>query len=445
MGAWLLGLVVADTYRARCTGEHLVCLDGRRGVRDAAHVVGTERTGVGEARPRWHVMALAALVGVAGLSGCAELDDESTEVATDSADRSVPDEGRRDGAPSTTDANTVIVVTLPLSTEPSGTAAAGGPPAIAVHALAVLDSVPIAEPDPTRPPYIRDEYQPGGWPDLDGDCISTRHQVLAEQSSVPVTWSADGCFVETGEWTDPYSGEVLTEASEATIDHVIPLAEGHRAGAWAWDVDTKIRFTNDLAPGALVVVSSDSNQSKADQTPDRWMPDLESAHCGYAINWIDKKARWGLTMTQAEHDTVRFVAASCTAETAPDAVFTERATIGTTVPTTTTTTMILPSVGPAELVLVSCDARAEEVVIANRGGEPADLSGYTLHDVENRHSTSLGQWGSLAPGASLTIVTGPDATDGPDRAVWKRQNVWNNDGDTAHLVGDGGGTQTTRC
>ena len=84
---------------------------------------------------------------------------------------------------------------------------------------------------------------------------------------------------------------------------------------------------------------------------------------------------------------------------------------------------------------MSCHARAEEVTIANRGGEPAVLDGYTLHDDGNKHSTPLGQWGPLAPSSSLTIVTGEGASEGPGRVAWKRQNVWNNDGDRAYLVG----------
>jgi hypothetical protein len=29
--------------------------------------------------------------------------------------------------------------------------------------------------------------------------------------------------------------------------------------------------------------------------------------------------------------------------------------------------------------------------------------------------------------------------------VWKRQNVWNNDGDIANLIGPDGAVQTVRC
>lgn len=75
------------------------------------------------------------------------------------------------------------------------------------------------------------------------------------------------------------------------------------------------------------------------------------------------------------------------------------------------------------------------MVVENRGGEPADLSGYMLHDEGIKHSTPLGQWGPLAPSTSLTIVSGDEAFEGPGRVVWKRQNVWNNDGDQAYLVG----------
>ena len=414
-------------------------------MRDHARMAGWDSVGRAVSRSRTTTCAAVVVAGVGWLTGCADVGDEPSDVATETIGTdatSVPGtDPTGTTAPDVTDPNTVLIVTLPPTTEATPPS---GPPPVAVEALARLDAVWIADPDPSRPPYVRDEYQPGGWPDLDGDCVSTRHQVLAEQSEIPVTWSADGCFVQTGRWTDPYTGASLTSADEATIDHLIPLAEGHRSGAWAWDVDTKIRFTNDLSPGALLVVSSEVNQSKADKTPDQWMPPLASAHCAYAIDWIDKKARWGLTMTQAEYDTVKFVTASCTSETAPVAAPGERAVVNITVPTTTTTTTIAPTTGPAEVVLVSCERFGEEVVIANRGGQPADLSGFRLHDEGDKHSTPLGAWGPLAPGATLTIVTGDEATDGPNRVVWKRQNVWNNDGDTAYLVG-AGGVQTRGC
>lgn len=50
-------------------------------------------------------------------------------------------------------------------------------------------------------------------------------------------------------------------------------------------------------------------------------------------------------------------------------------------------------------------------------------------------SARLRAVGPLSAGTNLTIVTGEDAVEGPGQVVWKRQNVWNDDGDVANLIG----------
>ena len=357
-----------------------------------------------------------------------------------------------------TSATTIGAVdtTAPETAPDSTTLAAPSttPPAVAT-ALERLDTLTVADHDPDRDPYERNDYQPAGWADLDGDCITTRDDILIAQSRVPVVMSADGCRVEAGEWVDAYTGTVLTSASDARIDHFIPFAEGHRSGGWRWDAATKVRFANDTAPGALLIVARDINQAKGDSTPDKWLPPWEDTHCGYALNWVDKKARWGLTVTPSEQEALRQIISGCTLLTTPDVTPSPLAEVSTTVPTTASPTTTVPpsasptttiprSAAPADVVLVSCNAQSEEVTIANRGGRPADLSGFTLHDQGNRHSTTLGQWGPLAPGTSLTITSGENASEGPSRVVWKREYVWTNDGDVAFLVGPAG-QQSVSC
>ena len=167
-------------------------------------------------------------------------------------------------------------------------------------------------------------------------------------------------------------------AEPATIDHVVPLAEAHRSGAWRWDNATKNSFANDETPGMLLVVAGDINQSKADKTPDQWLPPDASAHCQYAIDWINSKSRYTLTVTAAESAALAQALDTCTPATvvrpAPDTV----PNVVVTTPTTTTTTTIAPSAGPGVVALMSCDKRAEVVVIANTGGAAVSLSGLRL-------------------------------------------------------------------
>jgi len=74
-----------------------------------------------------------------------------------------------------------------------------------VRASIVLGELVVADPDPARTPYDRDLY--GRWADVDGDCLSTRHEILVAASRTEPVLSSNGCRAESGEWVDAYTGE----------------------------------------------------------------------------------------------------------------------------------------------------------------------------------------------------------------------------------------------
>lgn len=405
---------------------------------------------------RWWAIALGVLVVIVGLAQFADSpeDDEANNfVATDTTTPVTDTAEVTDTTNGVTETSTPAAASVAPPTIPPETSVETQPtevppsefPLAATNAEAQLLGLVVAEPDPQRSPYIRDEYDGDGWADFDGDCISTRHELLIVYSLDEPALS-DGCFVDTGRWIDPYTGNEYSDASDVTIDHVVPLAEAHRSGAWRWDSDTKNRFANDETPGHLLVVDGDVNQSKADSTPDKWMPPASEAHCQYAIDWIGAKTRYDLTVTAPEQAALADALATCS-NSSTVRPFVEAAVpiVVVTIPTTTTTTTIAPSAGPGVVVLLACDKRNEVVTIGNTGGETVSLSGYTLHDEGDKHRTSLGGFGSLAPGEQLRILTGPDASSGAGQVVWKNQNVWNNDGDVANLIAPDGTVTTERC
>jgi hypothetical protein len=114
--------------------------------------------------------------------------------------------------------------------------------------------------------------------------------------------------VTGGQCLDPYTNLVETGPSSVDIDHVVPLANAHRSGAWAWGTAAKVAYTNDLGdPYHLVAVSDNVNQSKGDRGPEEWKPPYTGDWCRYATDWATIKKNWLLTVTQAEYDgTVRF-------------------------------------------------------------------------------------------------------------------------------------------
>ncbi len=192
--------------------------------------------------------------------------------------------------------------------------------------------------------YVRFDYQGDGWSDFDGDCQSTRHEELLTESLIEATVTDDTCFVEAGLWIDPWSGEELTDASEATIDHMIPLSHAHEVGASQWDFDTKSRFTNDDDPAALNAVSQSTNSSKGGSSPADWRPPERSSWCGYAIDWVHLKLRWQLWVTAPEKAALLEMLGTCAEPDTTGPV--QRLTVGGSVLDATIATLPPPTTAP---------------------------------------------------------------------------------------------------
>lgn len=146
-------------------------------------------------------------------------------------------------------------------------------------------------------PYDRSVF--GNWEDYDGDCQNTRHEFLIQHSRTPVTLSSDGCRVLSGEWTDFYTGETITDATQIDIDHIVPLKEVWNSGAIEWQDSTRRFFMNSWENLAITDLSI--NRSKRDSEPHEWnRQNLIS--CKFLNAWRNAKEKWVLTFDQAEWD-----------------------------------------------------------------------------------------------------------------------------------------------
>ena len=214
------------------------------------------------------------------------------------------------GSPDTPGASDATATARPAATvAPAGATrpAEDGPPAGAGLVLQVAVA-PVAA---GLPDYDRKHWR--HWIDADGDCQHTRNEVLIAESAVPAQFaSEEGCRVESGWWTGPYTGESFTGASEVDVDHMVPLANAHRSGGWAWSRERKGEYANSLGyDNHLLVTSRAANRAKGDKGPEGWRPPLEGYWCVYAVDWIAIKNAWGLTVTEAEYAALREMLLTC--------------------------------------------------------------------------------------------------------------------------------------
>ena len=194
---------------------------------------------------------------------------------------------------------------LPLSPLPlaAHTVAAGGD----ANALVIQ----VADVPPNLPKYERGDWR--HWVDDDGDCQDARQETLIAEAQGAVRYErADECRVASGDWAGAYTGERFTDPGDLDIDHMVPLANAHRSGAWQWDRARKREYANYLERGNhLIAVKAAANRSKSDKGPEDWQPPRSEYHCQYAADWVDIKRRWGLTATPQEASALRDMLAGC--------------------------------------------------------------------------------------------------------------------------------------
>lgn len=179
--------------------------------------------------------------------------------------------------------------------------------ACAYHVLGHFDDEPVNYAQVKQIKYNRHLYK--HWSDFDGDCQNTRHEMLIAYSQVKPLLSHDCCKVIAGKWIGPYTGKVFTHPSDVDIDHVVPLANAHKSGAWRWSSDQKERFAND--PENLLVVDDATNRSKGEKSPDQWLPPNMLYRCAYVAKWVNIKNKYNLSMSENEQKFVNSYLIRC--------------------------------------------------------------------------------------------------------------------------------------
>ncbi|MCL1898818.1 MAG: DUF1524 domain-containing protein [Micrococcales bacterium] len=149
---------------------------------------------------------------------------------------------------------------------------------------------------PPNVTYNRDAF--GGWAKanqhgwvVDKSCNTRQATLLRDGQNVTIEGR---CKPVSGTWIDPYAGATITDPSKIDIDHIVPLAEAWRSGAWLWEPTELAGFAND--PLEVVISDASQNRAKGDKGPAEWQPQPE-VWCTYSLRWVAIKEKYALQLT----------------------------------------------------------------------------------------------------------------------------------------------------
>ena len=115
------------------------------------------------------------------------------------------------------------------------------------------------------------------------------------------------CRVVTGRWISPFTGNVLQNAGDVDIDHVVPLAWAWDRGASDWSRDRREAFAND--PVNLMPVEAGLNRSKGARGPDQWVP--PAGRCQYVARFLRIVKVYKLVPSSGEMNNLRRQVEQC--------------------------------------------------------------------------------------------------------------------------------------
>ena len=252
------------------------------------------------------------------------------------------------------------------------------------------------------------------WIDADKDGCNTRVEVLIDEA-VTKPKVGSKCTLTGGKWLSAYDGVEVTSATKLDVDHMVPLAEAWRSGAWKWSSSQRQAYANDLSDSrALIAVTLSTNRSKGDKDPALWMPSIDQ--CTYTQNWISIKFKYSLTVDAKEATKLNLLINSCGLgipnTPIPTPTVSATPTITPTVtptpvvtPTVTPTPVVTPTVTPTPVVTPSSIPTPTPTV------STAPVSTPTPTPVENNNSLIVTPGAFCAPaGASGVSRTGVSYT-----------------------------------
>ena len=97
------------------------------------------------------------------------------------------------------------------------------------------------------------------WIDTDKNGCDTRAEILISEAVVKPKVDKK-CKITGGKWFSAYDGKSVTNASQLDVDHLVPLAEAWRSGAWAWTAKQRQDYANDLGDKRALIADRNNRR-----------------------------------------------------------------------------------------------------------------------------------------------------------------------------------------
>ena len=180
-------------------------------------------------------------------------------------------------------------------------------------ALSVLEKLEIKGRAP-KTGYARTEFY-NNWPNINGCSL---RQIIIKRELGDTAVTDENCNVISGTFTEAYTGNVMTFyqksdfSSKIQIDHIVALSDAWQKGAQYQSKEERYNLATD--PLNLIAVDSSANQQKSDGDAATWLPSNKAFRCQYVARQVSVKYKYGLWITQAEHDAIYNVLQKCPTE-----------------------------------------------------------------------------------------------------------------------------------
>lgn len=185
-----------------------------------------------------------------------------------------------------------------------------------LRAVDVLEKLEIKGRAP-KTGYARTEFYKS-WPSVGG--CSLRQVIIKRELGDSAKLADNGCDVISGEFTESYTGSrmVFYQKSDFSdkiqIDHIVALSDAWQKGSQNKTKEERYQMATD--PLNLIAVDSAANKQKSDGDAATWLPANKAFRCQYVARQVSVKYKYGLWVSQAEHDTISQILENCPNEPA---------------------------------------------------------------------------------------------------------------------------------